>query len=101
MNTVNGVTYKSVCELLGNSERWTTGTLARTKNNRPTEVCHISATKFCLLGAIHKIYGNDSTEIEDKIRRILRKKMSSGLIGINNDKMTHKEILEIVKEAKI
>lgn len=96
--------YKTVAGLLADRKRWCKGEMARLGNNSP---CYdytdfTKAAKFCLLGAIAFVCGDDVKLVDEKQKKLL------SVIGVaqiadwnDSPKRTHGEVLRAVKKAKI
>jgi hypothetical protein len=63
-------------DLLTDETKWCRGTHAVNERNEPTDPCNDYATRWCLVGALRKIYGIDTKEffeaklkLEEAVRR--------------------------------
>jgi hypothetical protein len=98
--------YKTVEDLLKNKTRWTRFAYARNKYGKAVKLSSSHATRFCLTGALIKIYGSPQTDkhidANFKLFKTLRKKSRKyGGPIFFNDTHTHAEVLNLVKQAKI
>ena len=89
----------TVAEFL-NETNWTQGTYARDPLDKKVDVFAFSACKFCLLGAINRIY-RDHEE-----RRQVKAKVKAELSGFRrisefNDKATWFQVQRIIQLAGI
>lgn len=99
--------YKTVYDLLKSKDRWTRFASAKNKRN---EICNIedkNACKFCLEGAIGKVYGFGNCKAEkagDKIAAAIKKIKGRcyDIIQFNDSHITeHSDILKVLKLAKV
>ena len=94
----------SVKTLLSVKRNWTQHTLARDFDDNPVNVSDYSASKFCLLGAIYRVYGetgSECTKAIDKVVTVLNKRGVYSVVDFNDDCATHKELMEVLQEAGI
>jgi hypothetical protein len=87
----------TVAELLAIPERWTIKAPARDLRGLAVLPRDENAVCFCLLGAICKIY-SDETKIEEKTRGYLRTAICTWNEAPGR---THSEVLELVKKLGI
>lgn len=95
---------KTVQELLSNRENWCQGYLALNKCNEPIDPWDSKACRWCLFGAIQKVYGRntiESSSIFKKFREYLIKNYPEFTITIFNDTKYYEDIMLIVKECNI
>jgi hypothetical protein len=99
---------KTVYELLEDPERWIKKRRSLDKNNFFVPVESTEACKFCLAGAVYKIYDRKlRIVIKDRLNAAIEKYnkefLSKGsVIGFNDDpKTTHQDVLEVVKMAGV
>lgn len=59
--------YSTIRELLGHSDRWTKGTLARDRKGEPVLYMSTTACKWCVFGAMCHL-GKDQTSVSRKLR---------------------------------
>jgi hypothetical protein len=90
---------KSVYELLESPERWTKLYTAVDVTGEPIYCESDKACKFCLLGAIIRVYSGNKAHIIGQLQNYLE----VGSIALFNDdpKTTHADVLALVKEAGI
>lgn len=99
--------YKTVLGLLGKRERWIKGLTAADKNGHGTFSVHDKeAAKFCLSGAIMKVYSvKKRSEIYPKVAFAIDKLFplyGKRIILFNDSKKTkHKDVLKVLREAKV
>lgn len=90
---------RTVEELLSDPARWTQGCFAKSANNKPRRWYAEDACKFCLVGAMYRVYGETANaQIYDQLRDV------TGIeVSIFNDdpSRTHAEVLEAVRKAGI
>jgi hypothetical protein len=87
----------------GHRERWTRGTLARNKQGEEVTPLSRSAIRFCLIGATHKLYGDDRAVL-DALRAEVARRDGSGwlvLLGAFNDHASFDELLDVIKSAGV
>lgn len=98
-------TYKTVAGLLGDPSRWCKGENALDKNGRIVNPDNKDAVKFCLSGAIFRVYGSydapEAGEVMTVIAQKYRKKYSYMYEWNDSRRRTHEEVLSVVKLAKI
>lgn len=95
--------YKTVYDLLKAPSRWTKFVAARNKKDQRVSVESPDACKFCLVGAIDKIYKIHDKRIlvRNKVRDIIYRRYFSTISSFNDYTAKHKDIIEICKLAKI
>lgn len=87
-----------VYELLADESRWTTGEMARDKDDNPVDVEDPAACKFCLMGAITKLYGQKSFFGNKEYWKL---QSFVGSVARFNDKSTHEEVVALAKKADV
>lgn len=94
--------YKTVLGLLKSPARWTKCCLARTKGGDKCAVDDPRAAKFCLLGALSRVYRSDD-EKRVATFRLMEAVPGKWSVSMFNDDLTtkHKHILAVLKKAKI
>jgi hypothetical protein len=92
--------YKTVRALLADKKRWIRGNYAVNNRNRVVKVEDDTACRFCLSGAIRRVYGEDTIAAVEARGQIM---LACGLGSIVafNDSSTHKQVLAAVRKAKI
>lgn len=96
----------TVAELLSRPENWLKECLARDSKGVPVEPESESATSWCLLGAIIRVYGRTSRQ--EIVRNYVAEQLAErGIAGgfittFNNHKdTTHEKVLSLCRELKI
>lgn len=107
--------YKTVRDLLSNKARWTRHAAGRNKKNQPVDVKNKECVKFCLLGAIIRVYNypmrkkmvnklnNALNQFNPNYYPLLDEWGNQANIATFNDSKNrkHEEILSILKKANI
>jgi hypothetical protein len=95
--------YKTVEALLADESRWCRFSDAITCEGIGVPTHDKNATSWCLVGAIRKIYGKESSKIIHQMQDLVRNKSSYHSVQRYNDSFgrTHKEVLDLVKEAGV
>jgi hypothetical protein len=91
--------YDRAWKLLINPSRWTTGCLSRDIEGRcVTDPCNNRAVKWCVLGAIDKVYGDGNRR-----SHLLKLQASTGryAVGYWNDHTPHLDVVAKLKECDI
>lgn len=91
--------YLNVYDLLKDEARWTKGSGARNKNNEAVSYDSEDAEKWCLLGAVQKIYG-DTVVLRNIVIDKIFTEIKIGPVFFN-DTSTHQELLELVQKLEI
>lgn len=86
-------------ELLKDPSKWIQGNMAKDINNNIVPYDSKEAYKFCLIGALYKVYGYGTKECDEAIKR-MNVFPHINLIQFN-DNHTHQEVLNLLKEAKV
>lgn len=83
-------------EVLSSEDKWTKGAFARDINDHSIPAVSQEAVKWCLTGALSKIYTEaNGIEVSDFYNRITK------IVGIPekwNDEHSYKEVIELVKK---
>lgn len=93
--------FKTVAALLDRKERWTKSAYARSKIGRVVDVTSKSAVRFCLIGAIERVYGRGENYISatNKLVNVIN---TERIMAFNdNDKTTFNMVRKAVRLAKI
>lgn len=106
--------FKKVKTLLSERTRWCKGTLARNKYRHAVKVESDSACKFCLVGAINRIYGDDyykNQPIKKKLASSINKlfpQFASGysdentIIRFNDSStVTYDDVKKVISHANV
>lgn len=111
--------YKTVLELLSVEERWTKNALAKDINNKPMSANESEACKWCLVGACQAVYGRFTDECRSAIEKLEKAINNEGLgvtvdfstwdfdgmsaykVSFFNNSSTHKDLLNVIKLAKV
>jgi hypothetical protein len=92
--------YKTVSGLLVDKRRWTTGQFAADSRNSPVDPQDARACRFCLSGAIRRIYGFETPGARYAILRLLPHIEGLSPVAFN-DSSSHRQVLAAVRKAKI
>lgn len=90
---------KTVRELFSDDKSWCQKSLALTKYGNPTDPWSDKACRWCLYGAIIKIYGNNMSPILQKVRKYLEDKKTT--ITFFNDQNNYKDVMVLVNDLNI
>src|SRR5690349_5347883 len=97
--------FSTVVELLSDIERWVKGHYAVNKAGIKCSPAADVACKWCLMGAVAKIYGINTQRQHDATNtliRVLRDKHGRSIVQWHDVKeRTHEEVLELAKQASI
>lgn len=96
--------FKTVAELLADPKRWTKNYSARDATGTPCMVEDKCAVRWCLYGALTKIYGENAQAFAKAIDALTRNNLIRvySITGWNdNEFRTHAEVLRVVQEAGI
>ena len=89
----------TVRELLSNESKWTHGTFARNKDGIGTGSCSPEACRWCVIGAINRVYGYKSQEGNLAYAKIV------SIVGPDvshwNDHATWEEVDRVLTKAGI
>jgi len=95
-------TFKTVAALLRDKRRWTKGTTGETADGLVVGWDSPKAVRFCLVGAIRKVYGPRSNSIMETLRKHHLLNNSCGIINFNDAASTsHADVMRLVRKAKI
>jgi len=90
---------RTVAELLADPARWTQDTWARSANGSVAKWGDKQACKFCMMGAIFRVYG---PRYEPAMWRRLHDSLGGSVSQFNDaPERTHAEVLEAVRRAGI
>jgi hypothetical protein len=82
---------------------WCRGALARSKNNRETDVYNSDACKFCGLGAIYKVTAKNKNKcISTALHNLLNKKiegLSCTLVAFNDSSKSKTRVIRLFEET--
>lgn len=97
--------YKTVAALLASPKRWTKRTLARDARSRPVGSLDPEAVRYCLLGALLRVYPSYQARrsATNRLHRLLRTRCLPTDEAEFNDcaGRRHAEVLEVVRAAGI
>jgi hypothetical protein len=91
--------YKTVFDLLSDERRWTVNHYALNELGYPVSPLSPDACRFCLRGAISRVYGRSG--FENAAQCNLYPVIGDKSISVFNDTSTHAEVLAAVKAAGI
>jgi hypothetical protein len=101
---------KNVKNILKSEQKWAKGNRAQDMTGTKVNVHHKDASKFCILGAIHRVmyedgfyFGTDvqahETPAAFRIRKVLKENDYYVDIARFNDKANHGELMEVLDLA--
>lgn len=97
--------YRTVAALLASPKRWTKRAYARNARSRCADVDGPNATRFCLTGAIDRVYPGavQSNNAHMKVCDILCARLlpNSAILFNDSPRTKHSDILSVVKAAGI
>lgn len=95
-------TYPTVRELLADPARWCQGTAARDSGGREVYVEEPDAVRFCLTGALWKVYGMTGPALYHAIQAVSDVNPDvKDALGQWNDSHTHADVLALVEKAGV
>ena len=87
------------------NHEWTQNTCARNDRNQAVSTSDENACKFCVLGALYKIYGDPIPEdILNSVARVFHNgdiNDAMGIITTFNDSHTKEEVLTLLRQADV
>src|SRR6478735_6768820 len=93
--------YDKAWKLLASYDRWTQGQYARDKDGGNCVSCSQRAVKWCVLGAVMRVYPRDY----DKIILAINAKVADGIWGIvhwnDSPERKHSEVVEALKDLDV
>jgi hypothetical protein len=90
-------------ELLAPAGAWTQGALARGPNGKCCRPREPKACKWCLRGAMHKVYGRDDITVDNVVdRALIDRGWRHGRAAWNDSRSrTQAEVVALLKELDI
>lgn len=88
--------------LLADPVRWTQGLYARDADDRNVMISDERATKWCIVGALAHVTGDDDHDAFCEAKRRLTKRvfdLGYDCIADYNDSVTHEEVLRLLDDA--
>lgn len=89
--------------LITNEANWCKGERARNSEGTPVPVMSVTATKFCVKGAMLRVAGSEDADISGIEKFLVAKDNKANPLGLNyvgfNELKKHDQVLAMVDEA--